>query len=271
MIDLRPLPRLAAGLSVFLLVAACDKKQDTTIPDVAAPPDTTAVVEAGPVDISQCAGCQLVAQQSWSFAGIYRDEACTQPLAQVVLPACAPVPALGPTSLTYVDEVGSRKAGEVANVTLVEQIPPEAARYRKTAKGCVRANEAAVDVTPMNCVGERVCRDSSGTLACANCRTLSNGCPDFEETRYYAAIDDPAAGTKKVAGGGGSNALARLKQCCAALAAEAKRLGSSPEAGVLASAAAQCNTIAASGNAPEVGVLKNLLAGRTIPPVCAGF
>lgn len=270
MIDLRPLPRLAAGLSVLLVAAGCDKKQDTAVVDAAAPTVAEAPVEAGPVDIAQCAGCQLVAQQSWTFAGIYRDERCTDPVAQVVLPACAPVPALGPTTLTYVDEVGSRKAGETANVTLVEQLAPETARYRKTAKGCVPANEAAVDVTPMNCVGERVCRDSAGTLTCSNCRTFTNGCPDFEETRYYASIDDPAAGTKKVAGGGNS-ALARLKQCCAALAAEAKRLGASPEAGVLASAAAQCNTIAASGNAPEVGVLKNLLAGRTIPPVCAGF
>src|SRR5688572_27114093 len=69
--------------------------------------------------------------------------------------------------------------------------------------------------------------------------------------------------------------VARLKQCCAALNAEAKRLGASPEAGMFSNAAAQCNVIAngvgPSGNAPELGTLKTLLAGRTIPPVCQGF
>lgn len=69
--------------------------------------------------------------------------------------------------------------------------------------------------------------------------------------------------------------VARLKQCCAALAAEAKRMGSSPEAGMFASAAAQCSTMAAqagpSGTAPELGALRTLLAGRTIPAVCGNF
>ncbi len=67
----------------------------------------------------------------------------------------------------------------------------------------------------------------------------------------------------------------RLKQCCNALAAEAKRMGASPEAGMFASAAAQCNTLASqvapNGTAPELGVLRGLLAGRNIPAVCGGF
>lgn len=69
--------------------------------------------------------------------------------------------------------------------------------------------------------------------------------------------------------------VARLKQCCNSLGAEAKRMGSSPEAGMFAAAAAQCSTIAAqagpTGTAPELGVLRGLLSGRTIPAVCAGF
>lgn len=67
----------------------------------------------------------------------------------------------------------------------------------------------------------------------------------------------------------------RLKQCCNALANEAKRMGSSPEAGMFATAAAQCNAMAAqagpTGTAPELGALRGLLAGRNIPAVCAGF
>ncbi len=69
--------------------------------------------------------------------------------------------------------------------------------------------------------------------------------------------------------------VARLKQCCAQLSSEAKRLGSSPEAGFFSSAAQQCMTMAtqagSTGNVPELGALRTLLAGRTIPPICAGF
>ena len=40
-------------------------------------------------------------------------------------------------------------------------------------------------------------------------------------------------------------------------------------------AAAQCDGLAAqagsSGTAPELGALKGALAGRNVPPVCAGF
>jgi hypothetical protein len=67
----------------------------------------------------------------------------------------------------------------------------------------------------------------------------------------------------------------RLKQCCNALAAEAKRMGSSPEAGMFTAAAAQCTAmasqIAPNGTAPELGALRGLLAGRNVPAVCAGF
>ncbi|MBX3208724.1 MAG: hypothetical protein KF764_27065 [Labilithrix sp.] len=69
--------------------------------------------------------------------------------------------------------------------------------------------------------------------------------------------------------------VARLQQCCKQLAAEAKRMGSSPEASMFSSAAAQCSTMAAQagpkGTAPELGVLRTALAGRNIPAICAGF
>lgn len=268
-------PRTSAILVVLAVVSfsACKENNPGTglVMDAAA--QLPAPVEAGPVDINTCVGCQMPMTPVWSFLGIYRDAKCTEPLAQLTVPTCASVPAVGPTSLTYTDEVGLRKAGETAQVTLGESAP-SAPRFRKTAKGCAAANEGAVDLTPAACSGKRVCRDASGALVCTeSCRTLSNGCPDFEETRMYATIDDPGLKTAG-ATSGGSGSLARLKACCAQLAAEAKRLGASPEAGVLASAAAQCNTLVAnagSGNAPELGVLKTVLAGRNIPAVCSGF
>lgn len=183
-------------------------------------------------------------------------------------PACAVVPALGQASINYVDEVGPRKAGSSAAVTLKEQIGPAANRYRKAGNVCVRANEGAVDLTPVNCAGQRVCRDASGALACANCRTFASGCADYEESRMYAAIDDP----NKPKVGGGGDSLARLRQCCAAISAEATRQGNAPE---LLSAAASCNMLVAAagpnGNAPELAAVRSMLGGRQLPAVCAGL
>lgn len=86
-----------------------------------------------------------------------------------------------------------------------------------------------------------------------------------------AAADAPA----KVTGRAVNPNVARLKQCCAALAAEAKRMGNSPEAGMFSAAAAQCSATVAqigpTGNAPELGAIRGLLAGRSIPAICAGF
>ncbi len=69
--------------------------------------------------------------------------------------------------------------------------------------------------------------------------------------------------------------VTRLKQCCAQLAVEARKLGASPEAGILLGAAGQCNALVsqagASGTAPELGAIRTALKGRTVPPVCAGF
>lgn len=266
---------IAALFVVALAASACtekDKPQPSSLVPDAGP---AAVAEAAaPVDPMQCQGCQLAPQPLWSFEGIYRDDACTDPLAQTVIAACAQVPALGQVTMTYTDEVGSRKAAEVATVKLVEVIAANVPRYRKSGKACVKVNDGGVDVTPVGCENQRVCRDATGAIACAGCRTFASGCADYEETRLYASIDDPVARGAKPAqgGGGGGGNVARLRQCCAALGAEAARLGNSPE---LASAAAQCMVIAnaagPSGNAPELGALRAMLAGRTIPPICAGF
>lgn len=262
-----------AALSTFLLVSGCNQKEESKglVVD-AAVTATPAVVDAGPVDINQCPGCQLAPTPTWTFEGIYRDDKCTDPLAQTVTPACAAVPAIGPVTLTYIDDVGGRKVNEGATVTLTEIVAPSTPRFRKTVKGCVRANEAATDITPNTCSGSRVCRDTTGALACTGCRTFANGCPDFEETRTYAAVNDP------VAKGGAPSAAApsqfgNLAACCNALATQAKSLGASPEAGVLLSAAAQCSALAKNGsaNSPELSALKGLLAGRNVPAVCKGL
>ncbi len=256
------------------LLTACredPKPAPVQVPEATAPAPVP--VEAGPVDITKCTGCQLAPMATWMFEGVYSDAKCTAPLAQLVAPACSVIPALGATTLTYVDAVGKRKANETTSVTVGPQVLADAPRYRKADKECVKANDGAVDVTPASCAGSRACRDQAGALACAACRTFTSGCPDFEETRLYAVIDDPGLGAAK-AGGGGNN-LGRLGQCCAALNAEAARLGLSPEAGLLRTAAAQCLAIVSAAgpnsNAPELGVIRGALAGRPVPAVCSGF
>ena len=259
----------------MLLVAACsssDKKPGVGL--VVAEAGAPSVPEAGATaDISQCAGCQLAPIPGWTFEGIYKDAQCTEPLAQMAVPSCAQVPALGAAQITYVDAVGLRKANESAQVTLTDQVAPETQRFRKAGTVCTKANEAATDLTPMSCANNRVCRDATGALVCTGCRTFANNCPDFEGTRIYASVTDP--GLKATATGGGGGNIARLQQCCNALAAQARAMGASPEAGVIASAAAQCSALVAAagpnGNAPELGALKTILAGRNLPAVCAGF
>jgi len=265
---------IALACSVAVVAFACGgtKPQGTglVVADAGAAATATSP-EAGPVDVTQCAGCQLAPTPAWTFEGIYRDATCTEPLAQSTVPSCGVVAALAQASLTYVDEVGLRKANESATVTLTDQVAQDTPRFRKTAKGCVKANEGAIDITPVSCFGSRVCRDQAGALTCTTCRTFATGCPDFEETRIYATINDPGIKGKALTPGGN---LARLGQCCAAIAAEARRLGASPEAGMLFGAAAQCQVLVSAagpnGNAPELGALRAALAGRNVPG-CAGF
>jgi len=263
-----------AALFALAALSAC-KKDPPPVP-VSAPVEDAAPATPEPkhVDLASCTGCALAPTPTWSFEGVYSDPACTVPLAQLTVPSCAAVPAFGAASLTYVDEVGKRKANETAQVTLAEA-PAGAQRYRAVGKLCVRANEAAVDVTPASCASQKACRDTNGALTCvaASCRTFANGCPDYEETRLYATVDDP--GLKAGGGSGVSGNMARLLACCNVLNSEASRLGLSPEAGLLRTAAAQCSALVKqtgpNGTAPEAGLIRTMLAGRNVPAACAGF
>jgi hypothetical protein len=90
-----------------------------------------------------------------------------------------------------------------------------------------------------------------------------------------ASADADADAAKKATGPGVSTNVMRLRQCCGQLRTQARAMGASPEAGMLMAAAAQCDGLAAQAgpgvNAPELGILKGALAGRNLPPVCAGF
>lgn len=89
-----------------------------------------------------------------------------------------------------------------------------------------------------------------------------------------AAVEDVVEAGKKRGPGVPTN-VARFKQCCNQLSIQAKAMANSPEGGMFQQAAAQCNAMASSlgpnAQAPEMGAIKALLAGRNIPAVCAGF
>ena len=111
--------------------------------------------------------------------------------------------------------------------------------------------------------------------------------PSAPQITELAPLDDDAgpgdaAGTgKKWTGGGGgynTNQL-KIRQCCAAMRAQAKVLGaSSPEAVQIVGLAAQCDMFASQigpqGNAPELNQLRQMLksaqAPRRLPDVARG-
>jgi hypothetical protein len=90
-----------------------------------------------------------------------------------------------------------------------------------------------------------------------------------------ADADAGVDAAKKATGPGVPTNVARLRQCCNQLRIQARAIPGSPEGAMLLSGAAQCDALAAQAgpgvNAPELGILKTALAGRTIPPVCQGF
>jgi hypothetical protein len=87
-----------------------------------------------------------------------------------------------------------------------------------------------------------------------------------------AGVDADAAPPKKFTGPAVNPNTARIKQCCNALRAESKKQGNPPEFGAVIGSCDQMAAAAGTtGNAPELGALKGLMAGRTMPAVCAGF
>ena len=98
--------------------------------------------------------------------------------------------------------------------------------------------------------------------------------PLDEDAGYDAG---PDANKPKHTGGGLSTNQLRAKQCCTALRTQAKALGNSPEAQQLLSIAAMCDGVAvqigptSGGQAPELAPLRQILQGKSVPPLCQGL
>ncbi len=125
--------------------------------------------------------------------------------------------------------------------------------------GCPKKHEDAPDAGP---VAVAVVPDAAPVVL-----DLADA-PDAE----VAAVD---AGPVKHAGTGVGGNAARIKQCCAAIRHDAKGMGSSPEGNILIGIATQCDMAAAqsgaSGTAPEMAVVRNMLRGKNLPALCAGL
>jgi hypothetical protein len=83
----------------------------------------------------------------------------------------------------------------------------------------------------------------------------------------------PEAGKKPSGGGGGYNSnQVKIKECCNAMRAQAKSLGSSPEGFQINALAAQCDMFATqvgpAGNAPELNQLRQILKSVKLPSAC---
>lgn len=255
-----------------IALAACSNSSSNNTPEGGIVMTTTDAAPTGTAPTPTCLPCSAAAPAGWAFYNQFADAQCKTPVAQAVFEACADVNVPAQIDVTFGDGLGARKAGQKAQMNKTADIAGNAGVYRKNNEGaCVPADVAAVKLAPAGCTGKKVCRNAAGEMVCDGCATLSTGCPAYEQSLVRVAFEDKGA----PAGTGGNTNVARLKQCCNQLAIQAKAMPNSPEGGLFQQAAAQCNAMAASlgpnGNAPELGAIKTLLAGRNIPAVCAGF
>jgi hypothetical protein len=85
-------------------------------------------------------------------------------------------------------------------------------------------------------------------------------------------VDASDAAAKRWAGPPVNPNQQKLQACCNAMRAQAKALGSSPEANQLIGAAATCDTfvkqVGPAGSAPELAALRGLLKSVKLPVAC---
>jgi len=85
--------------------------------------------------------------------------------------------------------------------------------------------------------------------------------------------DAAEAGPKKWSGGGYNSNQMKIKECCNAMRAQAKAMGTgSPEAFQVNAMAAQCDVlvtqVGSQGNAPEFAQLRAILKSIKLPEAC---
>jgi len=89
-------------------------------------------------------------------------------------------------------ELGAHAQYERAKVSRTRQLSPEEAAhlFQKDGTSCAPYAPTGFDLAPTGCDHRRVCWDSSGKLACGNCRKVEGDCPDYAKSRVYALFSD---------------------------------------------------------------------------------
>jgi hypothetical protein len=102
--------------------------------------------------------------------------------------------------------------------------------------------------------------------------TVTELAPLSDDGGPDAADAAPEAGKKPSGGGGLNTNQLKIKECCTAMRAQAKSLGSSPEAFQINALAAQCDQfvtqVGPAGNAPELAQLRAILKSVKLPTAC---
>lgn len=162
---------------------------DRSSPQGSAPVRSAAAVAAATADT--CTECASVrATTSFTFANVYLDAQCTQPVAHADVPACSNVGVSGADRVAVLDHT-SRKADRFVAAHVTRQLKrEETSRLFERRHGeCTSYEPRGRKVAPEGCDGKKVCRTGDGELACGNCRILSTGCPDYVESRVYVQLE----------------------------------------------------------------------------------
>ncbi|HTB72752.1 MAG TPA: hypothetical protein VK762_05895 [Polyangiaceae bacterium] len=132
---------------------------------------------------------------------------------------------------------------------------------------------AFVPVLVMGCPKKEPVVEDAAPPTPATVPTVTELAPLTDDGGPDAADAAPEAGKKPSGGGPSYNAnQMKIKACCNAMRAQAKAMGSSPEAFQINALAAQCDTFATqvgpAGNAPELNQLRQILKSLTLPSAC---
>ena len=146
-------------------------------------PAAQSVVEQEPAPARTCR-CepQPAASGTWRFVGRYLDAACKRPIAERDFRWCEQVELSSPARVSKAD-------GTIIQANVLQQFSSKK-MFEKKGGVCSPAT-TDYKVTPPNCDGRYVCRNAAAQLACDGCRTLPNGCTDYEGSMAYIEFMAP--------------------------------------------------------------------------------
>jgi len=182
------------ALVVVVMVSGCRQSARPTS-DAGATATATAVPEWRKRDLERCPICrgsEGAEREAFRFNGQFLDPSCSVPVAHKDFLACSAVVVSGKARVFLHSRLRDKSNIEIEGEVGRHLVPHETLALHELREGkCVRAAPVkGVNLTPQNCAnGMPVCTSASGELSCGNCRTLPNGCSDYEGSRTYIALN----------------------------------------------------------------------------------